>query len=164
MLWEQQREPLVLWEPVREVVEQPEQPEGPEGAVVLVAAHTEGIHHLSTLVFSYSSWLFDRTIALAVSSTVLAVLIEALLSSSILGIITLLIVLLLLVLGRVSSKLAGLERLSGRLERGDIRSEASLRLGGVLLVEVQLLLSLAGEVLILSGRIVLPRVEVGHGD
>lgn len=69
------------------------------------------------------------------------------------------VILLLLVLLRISAaKLAGLEGLSGGLERGSTRSEAA---GGR--VHVELLLSLLGEVLVLGSRIVLPRVEVRHG-
>lgn len=118
----------------------------------------------------------DRTIALVVrGSTILllVVLVEALLSavlrvvSLLVVLLLLLLLLLLLVLRRVSELLTRLEGLGAGLERGDGRSEASLALslGGVLgVVEVQLLLSLTGEVVILSGRIVLPRVEVGHDD
>ena len=115
----------------------------------------------------------DRTIALAISPAVLVVLVEVLLLlrrrrrlllSAILGIVTLLIVLLLLVLRLVLSKLARLEILGRRLEGGDAWSETSLRLGGVLGVQVELLLSLTGEVLVLGGRIIFPRVEVRHDE
>jgi hypothetical protein len=48
------------------------------------------------------------------------------------------------------------------LKGGDARTKPRLSLS--LGVHIELLLSLSREVLILSSRIVLPRVEIGHGD
>lgn len=103
-------------------------------------------------------------VTLVVVELLLLLLVEALLGA-VLRIIALLVVWLLLVLLRVSSiLLAGLEGRGAGLERSDAGSEAALRGGGVAGVHIELLLGLAGEVLVLSGRVVLPGVEVGHGD
>lgn len=93
----------------------------------------------------------------------LVVLAEALLLA-ILGVIALLVVLLLLVLGceAATIRLAWLEGLSTGLEGRDTRPEGALRCGGILLVNIQLLLSLTRQVLVLSSGVVFPRVEVGH--
>ena len=98
----------------------------------------------------------------------LIILIESLLLATILGVVALLIVLLLLLLlvlvGKSSTKcLTGLERLGGRLEGRYVWAKSSLvlTLAGV---HIELLLSSAREILILSGRVVFPGVEVRHGD
>lgn len=101
-------------------------------------------------------------IAAAVVLVLLVVLIESL-ACAILRIepLGLLVVLLLLILPKSPTKgLTRLESLSGGLERSSARSEGTL---GSSRVHVELLLGLLGEVLVLSSRIVLPRVEVRHG-
>lgn len=99
---------------------------------------------------------------MVVTATIaLVVLVETLLSTTVLRVIALLVVLLLLVLrGIPSISPAGLEGLGSGLEGGDIGSEAALRGGGV--VHIELLLSLLGEVLVLSSGIVLPGVGGRH--
>lgn len=115
-------------------------------------------------------WRKCHTIALVVATITLVVLAIALLSTTVLRVVALLVVLLLLVLGRVSpiGLLSGLERSGAwcescgtRLERVDVWLEAALRGGGV---HIKLLLSLLGEVLVLSRRIILPRVRGRHCD
>lgn len=103
------------------------------------------------------------TISLAKTTTILLLVILIITLLAILGVVALLVVLLLLVLWHEASSkaLARLEGLSGRLERGYIGAEATLRLAGVL-VDVELLLGLAREIVVLSSRIILPRVEVRH--
>lgn len=109
------------------------------------------------------------TVALAETPAILIVLVGPLLA--VLGVVSLLIVLLLLLLllilrRKPSSKaLTGLEGVGSRLKGGHVGAEsASLCLAGVLGVDIELLLGLAGQVFVLSSRIVLPRVEVRHGE
>ena len=100
---------------------------------------------------------------LTVVLVVTSLLLIPALGLAILGIVALLVVLLLLILLLVASELAGLESLGGGLEgsSGSVRAETALLALG-LLVHVELLLRLAGQVLVLRGGIVLPGVEVRH--
>lgn len=94
-----------------------------------------------------------------------AVLIEGLLLA-VLRVVALLVVLLLIGSRMAASAvgLAWLESLGVRLERGGSGTKRPLRLGGVGgIVDMELSLRLPGQVLVLGSRIVLPRVEVGHG-
>ena len=112
-----------------------------------------------------------HTVALVIAAIRLVELAAiALLSVVLLLVVWLLVELLLLELRLVSSvcSLTGLERSSARcersgarLERVDVWLEAALRGGGV---HVKLLLSPLGEVVILSRRIILPRVRGRHCD
>jgi hypothetical protein len=122
-------------------------------------------------IFRHKCHTIALTLALAVATIALVVLAVALLSTAVLRVVALLVVLLLLLVLRCVSSvclLTGLERSGAwresggtRLERVDAWLEAALRGGGV---HVKLLLSLLGEVLILSRRIILPRVRGRHYD
>lgn len=102
-------------------------------------------------------------LGISLAALALTVLIETLLAA-ILRIIALLVV--LLILRRVATvRLARLECLGGRLEGGRSRvGSEGAALVLPLLVDVELLLSLSGEILVLGGRIVFPRIQVRHCD
>lgn len=108
-------------------------------------------------------------VALAEAAAVLLLLLLLVVTllATILRIVALLVVLLLLVLlstvaaAAAAVRLARGEGLCAWLERSNARSESTLCLGGV---DVELLLRLAREVLVLGGRVVLPRVKVRHDD
>lgn len=128
----------------------------------------EEASQLGSPVIKCISWSLTTVallVALAEATTVLLLLVVALLAT-ILRIIALLIVLLLLVLlstvaAAAAVRLARGEGLCAWLERSNVWSEPTLCLGGV---DVELLLRLAREVLVLSSRVVLPRVKVRHDD
>lgn len=91
--------------------------------------------------------------------TLLAILTIALMAT-VLGIIATAAIVWLLILSVATKWLAGLERLGSGLESSGIGTETSL----LLTADVQLLLGLASQVVILSSRVVLPRLldVVGH--
>lgn len=174
MRWRYRRP--VAWE-LRSGLGQPQIAEAAVLAGPAAAGHIEDILRLLWLASFVRIWMGRRklTIALVVSlaeaTTVpLVILVEALLLPlrrllllAVLRIVALLVILLLILRRRSSSiGLAWLERLGAGLERCDGWAEAPLRLGRVQGVHVELLLRLSREVLILSSRVVLPRVEVGH--
>lgn len=111
----------------------------------------------------------SNTVTLIVSSLAvdvaisLAILIIIALRSSILWIVVLAAVIALLVVRHVATgiTLAWLESLGTGLERGSARSERCCTRILSLVVQIHLL-SLPGQVVVLSGGIIFPRVEVRH--
>jgi hypothetical protein len=100
--------------------------------------------------------------ALALALALLLLLLAVLRIIALLIVLLLLLLSLLLILVKSTTVwLAGLERLGARLERSDSGSKCSLSLS-LARVHIELLLSSAGQVFVLSGGIVFPRVKVRH--
>ena len=122
-----------------------------------------------------SSRVQVRTVALIVSlviaTTVALILVVAGLGTAVLRVVpalvvilrVLLLLLLLLLLLRVAAVALGrLEGLRRGLKR--LRAGTEAATGLLALVEVELLLRLPRQVLVLRGRVVLPRVQVSHSN